>query len=306
MATDFLTRITLPRHGWHKKERAQVDPFFEVIDHPIKTGDYDFGDRYLVNSITGDKVGMISGRYKVTTHRQASDLVKGILAKAGLEFTAQPARTSNKGARFFENIMFPSLIFNPAENAPSTALDNKGLKKDDHIPRITIINSYDKSYPVLFIYGMLRCWCDNGATLPIKVTKLSFWHLKEVDAERVKNELVSSLEDSKKLMQYAYDKLNGEKGAEYLCKILTGGFSDKFQKLLLDKLNASDSTLKVDFDEETDPNTKITVMKIKSITTEATAYAVYNAVTDVATHAISDRNMQEKANAKIAKLFITA
>lgn len=308
---DFMTTINLPRRGFHQKERTpKFDPFFEVKDVPIQFDGMDFGDRYLINGITGDKVGMVSDRYKLTTHKEVSDLTKSILDRAGLQYEVKSSRTSNNGSRFFEDILFPSLAFNPATGQPSTAFDlQKGghTMIDIHIPRITEINSYDKTHPVIFAYGMWRQWCTNGAMLPIKVTRLSFRHTMDVDVDKVKETLIQSLEDSKVLMQRVYEKLNGENGLAYLCKVFTGGFSDKFMKLLSDKLNEEDSTYRIDFDEETDPETGLaTKMKVKSVTTKASAYAIYNVVTDVATHTITDRAKQETANEKIAKLFIAA
>jgi Domain of unknown function (DUF932) len=313
MAKEFLTTITLPSRGYHTKEREQkIDPFFEVKEVEAVRADtgVGYGDRYLINPalpVGKDKVGSVSSRYHVTTHREASDLVKGILDRAGLEYESKGARVSNKGSRFFEDIVFPSLAFNPASTLESTALDTQGMKVDDYFPRITIMNSYDKTRPVLFLYGMYRLRCTNGACLPIKVTKLSFRHTQEVNVERVKNELVQSLEDSRILMQRVYDRLNKEAGMEYLAKVFTGGFSDKFLKLLSDKLNAEDSTYHIDYEEITNPKTgKPSEMRVRSVTTKASAYAIYNVVTDIASHVLTDRAKQETANATIARLFIAA
>lgn len=308
MSERFMATINLPRRGFHTKERAQkFDPFFEVKDVPISFKGMDFGDRYLINGITGDKVGMVSDRYKLTTHKEVSDLTKSILDRAGLQYEVKASRTSNNGSRFFEDIIFPSLAFNAATGVASTALDSAGLTTDEFFPRITEINSYDKTHPVIYVYGMYRKWCMNGAVLPIKVTRLSFRHTMDVDKDRVKETLIQSLEDSHILMQRVYDKLNVEPGLPLLAKVLSAGFSDKFLKTLIDKLSKEDNSYSIDFDEEIDPKTgKATKLNIKSIATKASAYAIYNVVTDVATHTITDRAKQETANEKIAKLFIAA
>jgi hypothetical protein len=307
----MITKIRLPKFEHTKERKAKFSPFFKVNEVPLLREDtknkIDY--RVLINAETDKQVGLVSDRYNLTTHKSASDLVKGILTKAGLEYQSLGAQTSNGGSRFYETLVFPSLAFNPeTPDVPSTAFDALGgghVKVEEHFPAITIRNSYDKTSPVIFGYGMYRLVCTNGLVLPIKETKLSFKHTQEVDTQKVKDVLLQNLEQSTKLMDVLYKKLNGMGGTEFLCKILTDSFTNKFKKALLDKLNAQDKTIHVDYEDETDPETgKVLALRIKNIETKASAYAIYNVVTDVATHTLTNRAEREVANTKIAKAFM--
>jgi hypothetical protein len=306
----MITSIRLPKFTHEKERKQKFSPFFAVNEIDLVRADNGekMGVRALINAETNKKVGVVTDRYKLVTHETASNLVKNILIKAQINYESKGAYVSNGGSRFFETLLFPDLAFNPAgELGISTALDNYGMKKDDYIPAITMMNSYDKSRPVVFAYGMYRLICTNGAILPIRQTKLSFKHTQEVDVERVRTELMRNLEDSKVLMSRVYEKLNAEPGLDYLGKVLTAGFSAKFKKTLLDKLNASDKSYHVEYDEETDPVTgRPVALHVKSITTQASAYAIYNVVTDIASHTLTNRSERETANTHIAKLFIPA
>jgi hypothetical protein len=302
--------IRVPKFTHTKVREAKFSPFFKVKEVPLLRSDNkeEINFRALVNEATDNIVGQVSDRYKVVTHKYASDLVKSILTKAGLEYQSLGAQTSNGGSRFYETLILPSLGFNPATGLASTAFDNFGLQKDDYFPAITIRNSYDKTCRVVFDYGMYQLKCTNGLAIPLKpTTVLSFKHTQSVNIDRVKEVLMENLEDSTKIMERVYAKLNKEEGNTYLISVLQGGFTNKFKKTLIDKLNEQDKSIHIEYDEETDPETgRVVKMDIKGITTKASAYAIYNVVTDVATHTLTNRSEREVANKKIARLFIPA
>lgn len=292
----------------HTKHRDQMDPFFPVVEDQLyrKSNNEDTNLRILVNGTT-DKVirgAVVAEGYKVTTHKEASDMVRSFLEEIGLEYESRGAATSNNGARFFETFIFPKLAFNPASEVASTAFDNYQLKRDDMIPTITAINSYNKTSPVAWNYGMLQVKCTNGMCIPVEMTKLSFKHNQAIETKYVRETLLRNLERSQKLTEMVYRKLNGEDGILYLERLMEGGFTNKFKKALIDKLNASDNTFQVKYDEEKNEEGKVVGMKIKGVVTKASAYAMYNVATDVASHALPNRSDSELASRRIASLFI--
>ena len=301
----------------HKKVRDQLNPYFQVLDVPTKldfsgfeglkfTPKEQLGDRKFLNAETGDVVGAGSKDYKLTTHKQANEVVTAFLDKIGLAYQAQPAQVSNNGSRFFQTIVFPDLIFNPAKitGIDCTAFDTTDPQKDDTVPSITVKNSYDRTSKVTFSNGLYQLRCTNGLALPLVggEVALSFRHTEIINADKVRKVLIERLERSTRLGTALFKRLSTEGGTEYLQNVLNAGFSDKFKRAVLDKLVGH---AEIDLDVKTDPETgKVNQWIVKDARTKATAYAIYNVVTDVSTHQLTNRYEREVADRKIAKVFV--
>src|SRR5690242_4351794 len=118
-----------------------LNPFFKVLDVPLKRDFSDYPDfkfasdvktnqREFINGDTGKKVGTASGLYKLTTHREAQDIILGFLEKIGIEHRSLGIQVAGNGAVCYERFIFPSLAFNPAKDITSTAFDTKDIHKD--------------------------------------------------------------------------------------------------------------------------------------------------------------------------------
>jgi hypothetical protein len=303
-----ITRINLTKFSHNKTREIKFPPFFKVNEVRLIREDNGepSGERALVNDSTNKIVGRVSNRYNVTTHEYASNLIKEIVDAAGLQYESLGAQTSNGGSRFFETLVFPSLKFNMAQDQASTAFDNFGLQVDDVFPSITAKNSYDKTSPVAFNYGTYQLKCRNGMCLPLNETRLTFKHTQVIDIPRIKDVLLMNLEQSKKLTDLVYNRLNGEAGVSYLIDLFANkSFPNKFKKALMDRMNALDKTVHIEYKEVTDPKTGLAkALEITSITTQATAYAVYNVATEIASHVLTNRSEQEVAGNRISDLFV--
>lgn len=303
--------IRIPRFT-HQKKVEIINPFFDVLDVPLvrdfsgfptltRTYDVKTKSRDLVNAETGKSVGQVSDKYKLTTHREARKIAWDFLDKIGLEFKSQGAQVSNNGSRYFETLSFPGLAFNPASDTPSTAFDSLGARKDVIFPTLTMRNSYDKTSPVSFTKGLLRQWCLNGSTLPYgKDVTLSFRHTQIVNEDKVRTLLIESLEESVRLGHALFKKLNDQNGTEYLQNVLNASFSDKFKQLVIEKLAQNAA---IDLDVKTNEKGQTTEWVVKNAETKATAYAIWNVVTDVTTHELTNRYEQETTNSKISRIF---
>ena len=294
-----ITRISLSNRKPYKK--PVIDPFFEVKELPLIRSDGVETDlRALVNGATNRTVGTVSKRYKLFTHQEASNLVKNFLAENGFKYESKGPQVSNGGSRFFETIIFPEFKFNPIEK--STALDGKNIHVDDLIPAITVRNSYDKTSPIAWDYGMYRVICQNGMAILKEKTSLSFRHTQVLNTARVKDALLNAIENSIYIMENVAGRLNQEDGSEFLVKLLQANFSASFKEKLLEKIAPYAS---FDFVDREENGKK--VREIESIRTTESAWAVYNVATEVATHVISNRSLQELESKKIARVFeITA
>lgn len=277
---------------------TQSDPFFPVKEVPMVRidGGSSPNIRALVNGITDKTLSTVSDRYTVTTHKQASDIVKNFLDETGLRYESLGATTSTAGSRFFETLTFPDLTFNPL--GLSTALDAKGLHRDDMVPTITIRNSYDKTTPVAWDYGMFRILCANGMAILMEQTRLSFTHAQVINPDRVRDVLMQNLEQSTLLIENITKKLNQEEGSDFLSKLLKAKFSDSFKERLLAEIAPH---AKINFVDRVDEGR--TIRTIESISTDDSAWAVYNIATQIATHEIGNRSNIEKESRRIAKVF---
>ena len=301
-------RIHLPLNK-ASKPRAEMDPFF-----PVETMRYlredgkDEGLRAIVNSLTKDTLGRVSEGYKVITHKEASNIVRDTLEKVGIKYTANAARCGNKGARFFEEIAFPELAFNPATKTgiTSTALDALGsgghnmLDVETFVPFIKARNSYNGTQKLAWTYGFARPWCSNGVAIITQEDTLAYKHNQEIDLDNVKILLLDHLNENNLLMEQVYERLNNEKGTTYLQALINGDFPDKFKLAVIEKI-APHATIKsktIDGEEG-----KKKIMEIESITTKASAWAVWNVATDVSTHLLPNVIEQDKVDRRIARAF---
>jgi hypothetical protein len=282
------------------QEDLNLNPFFEVEKQELFRRDgVGISQIALVNKDTNKTVGVVSKDYNLTTHQEASDVVKNIIESIGLTGISAGAQVASKGAKFFETIRFDSLAFNPASGSPSTALDNKGLTRDDIIPIITIRNSYDRSTAISWSYGAYRLICGNGMAVLQHEDKLSFTHNQKLDLSVVSARLTQNIEKSIKAVEEAYTRLNNVGGQDFLVEVLNSTkFSDKFKVFVLDKLGSH-----VSLDETTATVDKKSIKTIRSVFTPLSGYALYNVLTDVASHEIVARGEQEKISKQIAQVF---
>jgi hypothetical protein len=301
------TVIKIPMRN--RKPSAQgMDPFFkvEVLKYIREDGVYD-GRKAIVNTVTDKTMGEVSEGYNVVTHKEASNVIKDVLKKLKVEFTSDGPEVGLGGALFYETIAFPSLAFNPASKTgvASTALDltvggHDHIDAEVLIPYIKVRNSYNKLTKIGFNYGVARPWCTNGCAIITSQTSLAFKHNQEFDLNAIKVALFDHLQANSSLMEKVYERLNQEKGADYLRDLIEGDFPSKFKLALLEKMNPF-ATIKSTKKMVEGDNHEI--LEIESINTKASGWAVYNMATDVSTHLIPSPVERDKIDRRIAKTF---
>ena len=303
-----MLTIRVPRN------RSKVDntnPFFDVKDVPILRSDTGLptGDRYIVNAETDQILGQpIAKGYHITTHRQASDLVKGFLEEMNLPYEEKFAITNKRGNQFYQTLTFPELETNLASFGSSTAYDTKGSKNEMIQPSLIIRNSYNKSMRVSFEYGLFRMICQNGMVRPASkdsVTHIAFRHNSVLDKDIVKNSLLENMEKSAKLIQVAYNNLNQEGGLVYLNRILNAeALTDAFKHTLLTKF-ADRLDLDIGVKETKNPvRGKVVEWEISKVNTDESAWSIYNMTTQVSTHELTSQSERLKTDKVIANIFL--
>jgi hypothetical protein len=294
-----MVKIRLPKHN--RKANAKMDPYFQVQSVPlIRQDNHELtGVNGLYNASNGKKLSTVSDDYKVILHKEASDMVKELLNGSGIPFESSGAEVASNGARFFETIVFPSLKFNPANN-DSTALD-ANFKREDIFPAIIIRNSYDKTAPICWSYATYRLICGNGAAVLSQFEKFSYKHNQTIDMNKIQDRLLTRLNQSVDLMMNAYGLLNGTGGIKALNTLIESrGFGDKFKAKLIENLAGN---ITMDQKLVKDEVTGRSIMEISNLQTPLSAWAIYNAATDVSTHALTNRTQRELTNNRIAQVF---
>lgn len=295
------TYIKLPMRSRSASE-PKLDPFFPVeMQSYLRSDGIDDGLRAIVNKVTGKTMGAVKKNYNMVTHKEASDVVHNFLDKIGIDYVSESRKTGTAGAKFYEIISFPSYKFSP--DGSSTAPDGSvGLvKKEDMICAIQIKNSYDKTARISWDSQVFRLVCENGMAVGMKERQfMSYRHNQEINFDKVRDNLISGLEESINIVQIAYDRLNGEAGLPFLRDLIEGEWPDKFRLAVLEKVAPFAKIEMETIDGETD---KSKILKIKSIETPESAWSIYNVATDVASHTLTSPVDQDKIGRRIAKRF---
>ncbi len=302
-------RIKLPMHKRNTQE-SKLDPFFPVsVMKYMREDGIDDHLRCIVNGDTNKTMGQIGKGYNVVTHRDASGFIHDFLYKVGICFNSERKRTGSAGAKYFETISFPEYAFSPEKNGTSSAVDLANLdvplsQREVMVPYINIKNSYDKTSAVSWAHGVARLTCLNGMAIFSKDRMfMAYRHNQKIDYDRVKNTLLTGLDKSINIIQLAYNRLNEEKGLDFLRDLIDGDYPDKFRLAVLQKVApfATIETETIVGDEG-----KHKTLIIKDIKTEASAWSIYNVATDVASHALTNPIYQDKIGRKVAKTFAIA
>ena len=298
------TRIHLPLRA--RKASAKMDPFFDVdmLKYVREDGVFD-GQMAIVNSLTRKTLGQVARGYQLVTHREASKMVTDFLDQASIPYVSDGGEVGTAGSRFFETITFPDFTFAPQGNSTAFDLQTMGeherVSGEKMVPYIKIKNSYDKTSKVAWDYGIARILCSNGMAIVTKEDSiLSYRHNQQIDFEAAKDALFTSIQANIDMVQIAFNRLNSELGLDYLKKIIDGDLPDKFKIAVLEKVAPYAAITSKEI-ESKDGKRKILV--VEDIKTDASAWAIYNVATDVATHVLTSPNDKSTVGKKIAKQF---
>lgn len=299
------TRIHIPTRT--RKPNKAMDPYFDVkIMKYLREDGVDDGQRAIVNSLTNKTMGNVSKGYNLVTHREASTMVTDFLTQTNVPFTTSGGLVGTAGARYFETVGFPNFAFTP--DGKSTAFDIIAKEGHDRMPDETMIpyiqvkNSYDRTSRVSWSYGVARLICSNGMAIMSKEdSMLSFKHNQKIDMMAVRDKLFEHIEKNINIVQIAYNRLNGEKGLEYLRELIDGNYPDKFKVAVLNKVTPYATIASETIDEDGHK-----ILKVTGIDTDSSAWAIYNVATDVASHDLLSPIDRDVIGRRIAKQFMVA
>lgn len=267
------------------------DVLFPVEEHPVfvsvRTGS---GERRLsvpdkkaiVNKETNRVLGIVSRGYRLVTNREALDWAFQCCQAAFPETKPGEWEVKATDAPATGGHCFIDLVHN------STALDFEFVPAKDRPdafgPFIRVTNSYNGLRELAFDIGFLRKVCKNGLILPKSIIRFKFNHLQRNIGERINFEV-------------AHEQLSKLKKSfsEYLgvlrdCVVSRSDFEPLFCGVLLirkPKDAKLDSPISRDWDILS--NHVSGLCNRYSGDLGENAYAVFNAITEFASHPLANR-----------------
>ena len=161
---------------------------------------------------------IVSRDYQLVTHEDAINFIAQSLNDLNIANDVSDIQLSNNGARLFYKITFPDYKFNAAEEISNTAMDGDE-NKDELVPTITLVNSYDRSLPFALKYGAFRFVCSNGMYIGKVVQDEKIIHkFNNVNLEQMQRTLVENIEKTVVGVKRNIENLN-QKDRQHYFKI---------------------------------------------------------------------------------------
>ena len=238
----------------------------------------------IVRLDTNEIIGNVSSDYKVIPHKKVIENIEAVFAANKVEAEVHSVHTGGvTGHRMYVNYILPKL-------------DIK-VGNDIYHPYVQAFNSYDKSMSFGTITGLFRSKCSNGILLGVRDTLINAKkHYQSVDLDDMILDIDAWFEQ---IMNY------GSKLEKLLTLPIPGTVDDvdwldsELDKIFERKIHISDfkeSGLIEKYKKELGDN----------------QYAIFNALTDFATHSIEDPekirsfDMARKVQRKITTRFVDA
>ncbi len=248
----------------------------------------------------GSQLSVVSRDYQLVTHEDAINFIARSLKELNIKNEVNSIQLSNNGARLFYKITFPDYRFNAAEEVVNTAMDGDE-NKDELVPTITLVNSYDRSLPFALKYGAFRFVCSNGMYIGKIVQDEKIIHkFNNVNLEQMQKTLVENIEETVIGVKRNIEQLNQKDGRYYFEIFMKDkSIQNRYKlKMIEDMIGIVD----VDFEKNKETHQiKITNYKEKQA---YSAYLIFCLLTDIATHFTKSIMVEHCLQKKIANTFM--
>ncbi len=252
---------------------------------------FDTGSDCLYRGDDGTPVSVVSRDYKLVPHADANTFVENLLDKNSIAYDIGNLAVAGNGSKFMKEFRFKDMAFVPGEgNGDNTALD--GGKKDEYVPSIILLNSYDRSSTLDIIYGGFRFCCKNGLVIGNVANRIKIRHNQIPDFEQIGDQFLDSIEASVEGFKRTYERLNSESANPYLELLLLEAMTKKASQEVVAMANGLITPI---FDEDGNIESYVANENMS-------LYALWNLCTDVASHQISRYNRSLEMQQRIAKV----
>lgn len=241
------------------------------------------GKKVLVNTETGEPLGIVSKKYKTATNGEIFDKFGRAVEKSGLDLTDASAqvRFANGGARTLVHMRFPAHEIAVGKDA-----------KDKSILEIVCRNSYDGRWNFSVRGGAVRYACFNGMLLGDWLASYSEYHNARLNIDVAATKVVGILSSFEKTgsawERMLASEITDEKAWRVICNYANN--KDGFKAGLGAYKDHARRTVPVQMMEQYESSEKPAI--------GSNAFAVYNTLTHHATHA----NLREGKEAVSADL----
>ncbi len=284
-----------------KQDSKCLNPNFKVIREELYRNDKtDIMHDVVYREDDGSQISIVSRDYQLVPHEDAINFIAQSLKNLNIKNEVSSIQLSNNGARLFYKITFPDYKFNAAEDISNTAIDGDE-NKDELVPTITLVNSYDRSLPFALKYGAFRFVCSNGMYIGKMVQDEKIIHkYNNVNLDLMQKRLIENIEKTVFGIKKNIENLNQKDGQYYFEIFMKDESIPNIYKLKM----IEDMIDFVDVDME--KNKETNQIRIANYNEKQTysAYLVFCLLTDIATHFTKSIMVEHCLQKKIAKTFM--
>lgn len=263
-----------------------MDDFrFKVAREPLprKDGTDTMYDA-LYREDTGEQLHVVSRDYQLLTHGEAVDFVHETLD--GVDIAYEPFRheMTMNGKRFMYEIRLPAYRFRvPGDDS-------------DIDPTIKVWNSYNKTKSFVIDFGTYRLICSNGASVGVKILRVSYYHYQDtIQLRPIGEELVEQIEGVIVGVSKEYERLMKEAADKYMAAAM------KVLPPMVIAYVAEETQEYFNWEYETRGSHQIPVAW--EVRKKMQAYAFLQVLTAVATHRLASAKKRQLVDRDLTSIF---
>lgn len=222
------------------------------------------GKQMIINESTNACIGVVSKKYKVVTNHEVVDHLGEALDRSALDLEGMEVKVaqSHGGARAMINVILPK--------------HEIAIGGDKSRLQISVLNSYDGKWKYQSRAGAIRMACLNGQILGNFVGSYSEYHNSRLDVNAGAQMLVQMADGFEDAKDWWIAMMNRPVDQEQLVRSLQIFQFGKAMKMDKEQTEA--------FLNLPVPKTLVSLFETYSKEMGRNAYALYNAMTDFASH----------------------
>lgn len=246
-------------------------------------------NKIVINSKSGNPLGVVSNSYKLISNSEAIELGRKCCREVFGKDEAESIEIFNVDAPSTASYCHVDLVH---KNYIMNLWDEE-QKSDVYIPYIRITNSYNTLRALKFDIGFCRKICFNGIIFESETIKFTFSHVKY----KLKDDISFALEKGK--MQALFKKF-----ASYAKRLKSFPITADDSLQVITTLFGIKDKSDIDFDDKKeDKDDYLSLIadikkKLKKYTQEfgSNGYALFNVITDIASHSVRNRYFRRDMN----------
>jgi len=161
---------------------------------------------FIVREDTEEPLGLISKKYALVPHADFITAVEKFLHEAFSSNFVTNTIMGKNGATMIRHYFFPEMLYQIQD-------------KDDFIPALRVVNSYNRSSLYGIYLDTLRLVCNNGMLGLTRLSNISYKHVGKVDFTDVKD-AIYKIAPSMDALQFSFKSWNETNVSEERARML--------------------------------------------------------------------------------------